>query len=382
MKQMNRIILAALLMLVMIPASDAAGQSTPTSKTFKVEKGGNLVVDVENAGASVDVKVWSKLEVTVAAHGIRESDRKYLEITQTGNNVNVYFDPGNGHDNRGRIRFTISVPSEFNLDIGTSGGDVEVTGTIAGAVSAATAGGDIKVNDVKGELGLRTAGGDIEAGDVDGDAHLKTAGGDIEVGDVTGDLTAKTAGGDIEAGQVGKDLSAGTAGGDIICDGVGGEAKTGTAGGDIELGVVKGEVAAKTAGGDIEIEGATGKAVAKTAGGDIRLSDIAGFVKAETAGGDIYVELDPSNASSSSMETKGGDLELYLPANAKVTIEALIRLRDWDNRDTDRYDITSDFKAEAHDRNDSEVRARYVINGGGKVISLETVNGNIVIRKQ
>ena len=382
MKQLNSIILAALLMLVLIPVSDAVGQSTPTSVTFKVQKGGNLVVDVENAGASVDVKVWSKLEVAVTAHGIRESDIKDLEITQNGNNVDVFFDPGHGHDHRGRIRFSINVPSEFNLDIGTSGGDVKVTGTIEGTVDAVTAGGDIKVNNVKGDLGLRTAGGDIEAGDVDGDAGLKTAGGDIEVGDVTGNLTAKTAGGDIEAGQVGKDLTAGTAGGDISCDGVGGEAKTGTAGGDIELGVVKGEAAAKTAGGDIEIEGATGKVVAKTAGGDIRLSAIAGFVKASTAGGDVYVELDPSNAASSSMETRGGDVELYLPANAKVTIEALIRLRDWDHGDRDNYDITSDFKAEAHDRSDSEVRARYVINGGGKVISLETVNGNIRINKQ
>ena len=117
-------------------------------------------------------------------------------------------------------------------------------------------------------------------------------------------------------------------------------------------------------------------------GGDIRLSGIAGFVKAETAGGDIIVELDPSNASSSSMETKGGDVDLVIPADAKVTIEALIRLRDWDHRDADDYDITSDFKAEAHDRSDREVRARYVINGGGKVINLETVNGNIRINKR
>jgi DUF4097 and DUF4098 domain-containing protein YvlB len=382
MKQMNRILIAALLMLVLIPVSDAAGQSTPTSQTFKVQKGGNLVVDIDNVGASVDVKVSSKLEVSVTAHGIREGDLEDLEITQNGNDVNVFFDPGNGRDNRGRIRFTISVPSEFNLDIGTSGGDVNIKGAITGTVEAGTAGGDITVGDVKGELGLRTAGGDIEAGDVDGDAGLKTAGGDIEVGDVTGTLSAKTAGGDIEAGEVGEDLSAGTAGGDITCDGVGGEAETQTAGGDIELGVVKGDVTAKTAGGDIEVEGATGKAIAKTAGGDIRLSAIVGFAKAVTAGGDIYVELDPSNASTSSMETKGGDVELFLPANAKVTIEALIRLRDWDHRDADDYDITSDFKAESHDKSDREIRARYVINGGGKVISLETVNGNIRINKQ
>jgi len=382
MKNLNTLMLAALLILALIPVTDAVGKTTPVTESFKVKKGGNLVVDVENAGATVEVKVWSKLEVAVTAHGIRESDLEDLEIEMDGNTVNVFFDPGRSWASHGRLRFAISVPSNFNLDIGTSGGDVEVTGAIEGTVHAGTAGGDITVEDVKGEIQLRTAGGDVEAGDVDGDAHLRTAGGDIEVGDVKGTLTAKTAGGDIEAGNVTKDLVAKTAGGDISCDGIGGEADVETAGGDIELGVVKGEVAAKTAGGDIEIDGATGKAAAKTSGGDIRLSGIVGFVRAATAGGDIYVELDPSNASGSDMETKGGDVELYLPANAKVTIEALIRLRDWDRRDTDKYDIRSDFKAEEHERTDREVRARYVINGGGKVINIETVNGNVEIRKR
>ena len=70
------------------------------------------------------------------------------------------------------------------------------------------------------------------------------------------------------------------------------------------------------------------------------------------------------------------------PTDAKVTIDARIRLRDWDRGDTDSYDIRSDFKAESHDRTDREVRARYVINGGGKVIKIETVNGNVEIRKR
>jgi hypothetical protein len=82
------------------------------------------------------------------------------------------------------------------------------------------------------------------------------------------------------------------------------------------------------------------------------------------------------------METKGGDVELYLPANAKVTIKARIRLRDWGRGDRDEYDIRSDFEAEEKERSDREVWARYVINGGGKVIDIETVNGNIEIRKR
>ncbi len=104
---------------------------------------------------------------------------------------------------------------------------------------------------------------------------------------------------------------------------------------------------------------------------------------AETAGGDISVELDPTNAGKSTIETNGGNIALYLPAGAKATVEAYIRLRsrDWDD-DEDRYDVRSDFKAESHDKDDRAIRARYVINGGGKVIKLETTNGNTEIRKK
>ena len=103
-------------------------------------------------------------------------------------------------------------------------------------------------------------------------------------------------------------------------------------------------------------------------------------MKATTAGGDIYVELDPTNAGRSELETAGGDITLYLPAGAKVTIEARIKIRDrWDEDD---YEITSDFKAESQDRDKREVTARYVINGGGKVITIETVNGDIDILKK
>lgn len=382
MRKLNELMLTALCIFALLPITDAIGNSAPVAETFKVEKGGNLVVDIENIGADVTVKVWTKLEVAVTAHGLRDSDMEDLKIEKDGTTVYVLFDDGYNRRGRGNVRFSINVPSEFNLDIGTSGGDVAVTGSIKGTVVGGTAGGDIEVDDVEGKVELRTAGGDVTVGDVDGDARLRTAGGDIEVGDVTGELTAQTAGGDIETGDVKKDLVAQTAGGDIECAGVGGEAKAETAGGDIELGIVKGEVQAETAGGDIEVRGATGEATASTSGGDITLTGIKGFVEAATAGGDIHVELDPSNAASSSMETKGGDVMLFLPANAKVTIEARIRLRDWDRHGREDYDIRSDFKAEQHDRSDREVRARYVINGGGKVISMETVNGNIEIRKQ
>ncbi len=383
MKMLKWSIFAVLCIFVLTSYTHETYAGPSTTKTFEVKKGGNLVLEVNRIGADVKVEAWNKNEVAVKVEGISGDDLEWLEIEKDGNTVNVFFDPDNGWRRPRNARFYVSVPSEFNLDVGTSGGDVEVVGSIKGTVVAATAGGDIEVDDVDGEVNLKTAGGDVTAGDIDGDAKLKTSGGDVEVGKVTGKLIAATAGGDIEAGEVGGDLEAGTAGGDIICKNVGGEAEAKTAGGDIELGVVKGGINARTAGGDIEVRGATGRVVAKTAGGDIDLAGVKGYVDTETAGGDITVELDPANTAKSSIETNGGDIALYLPSGAKATVEALIRLRsrDWDD-DRDRYDVHSDFKAETHDKDSKEIRARYVINGGGKVIKLKTTNGNIEIRKR
>jgi DUF4097 and DUF4098 domain-containing protein YvlB len=383
MKMLKWSIFAVLCTFVLTSYTHETYAGPSTTKTFDVKKGGDLVVEIKRIGADIKVETWNKNEVAVKVEGISGDDLEWLEMEKDGNTVTVYFEPGNGWRRHRSARFYINVPSEFNIDVGTSGGDVEVVGSMKGTVVATTAGGDVEIDDVKGEVTLKTAGGDVTAGDVDGDAKLKTSGGDVEVGDVTGELVAATAGGDIEAGEVGGDLEAATAGGDIICKDVGGEAEAKTAGGDIELGVVKGGISARTAGGDIEVLGATGRVVAKTAGGDVELASVKGQVDAETAGGDISVELDPTNAGKSTIETNGGNIALYLPAGAKATVEAYIRLRsrDWDD-DEDRYDVRSDFKAESHDKDDRAIRARYVINGGGKVIKLETTNGNIEIRKK
>lgn len=382
MKALAQSMLVALFVFSPVPVDDALAETSPAGESFKVKKGGDLIVDIENVGADVYIKVWSKLEVTVRAERIRDDDLEYLDIEQDGNTVRVDFDPGYSRHSYRSARFYINVPSEFNLDVGTSGGSVEVAGSIKGAVDLVTAGGNIEIDDVNGEVTLTTAGGNIVAGGVEGDARLRTAGGNVRIGDVAGDLAVATAGGNITVGNVGKNLGAGTAGGNIRCENVGGEAGVETSGGNIELGVVKGEVDASTAGGNIAVMGSTGETTATTAGGDIELENIVGYVKAVTAGGDITVELGPTNEARSSMKSRGGDITLYLPANAKATIEAQIRIRDWEHRGPGDYEIYSDFSAEEHETSKREVWARYVINGGGKVISIETVNGNIDIRKQ
>jgi DUF4097 and DUF4098 domain-containing protein YvlB len=367
-------------LLVAAPVVAQKEERGVRSRSFSVVKGGKLNVSVSSG--DIRVSPWNKAEVYVQAEGIDEDDLDRLKITQAGNNVYVEFRPRRSSWSRS-ARFEISVPAEFNVEMKTSGGDLEITGPVNGQVSGSTAGGDISLAEVIGTLEMTTSGGDIRAGDIKGNAKLSTSGGDIVVKAVSGEATIRTSGGDISVGSVGKRLDAKTSGGDITIGDVGGDAKVSTAGGDVKVGKVSGAAQLSTSGGNVELRGASGSVIARTAGGDIRLHDITGSIEARTAGGDIRAELIPTGKGRSDLKTAGGDIKLWIPENAKATIEAIIVVQErWGSRRR-KYEVRSDFKAESYveDKDEEEIRARYVLNGGGDTITLETVNSNIEIRK-
>ncbi len=381
MKQTITAITALLLLFVLPLNAQNVDERGVRSKSFTVSKGGSLNVSVRSG--DVRINSWNKNEVFVRAEGIDNEDLEYLTMKQSGNRVSVEFRPrGNWGWGRGP-KFDISIPADFNVDMKTSGGDLEVVGAITGKIEGKTSGGDIRLEDAVGSVEMSTSGGDIRVGNIKGSVELSTSGGDIDLKKVDGDAEVRTSGGDIKVESVGKRLQAKTSGGDIEIGTVGGEVTASTAGGDVKVGKVSGGARLRTSGGDIRLMGASGNVDASTAGGDIDLRDITGSIEAKTAGGDIKAEMRPSGKGTSELKTAGGDIRLAIPDNAKATIEAVIYLEGrWGSR-KDRYEIRSDFKAETHDLkgDGDEIRARYVLNGGGEKIYLQTTNSNIEIRK-
>ncbi len=381
MKQI--LLILAVLAIAFVPASAQKTSDEETgvrSKSFKVGKGGKI--DLTTSYGDIRVMPWSKDEVYVSVTGLDEDDLDRLKMTQSGNDVTVSFRP-RGRSWSGDARFDVNIPSTYNVQLKTSGGDVEVDGPLTGRVDGSTAGGDIKLGAITGDVDMSTSGGDITAGDFAGNGKLRTAGGDIKLGKVGGTLSVGTSGGDITVQSVAKSLDARTAGGDIEVGDVGGEADLSTSGGDVRVGKVSGEASLSTAGGNLELKGATGKVRAKTSGGDIRLQSVTGSVDAKTAGGEVEAELSPSGKGSSRLVSSGGRITLYLPEGAKASIEATIRVHGSWGRKGDRYQIRSDFKDDTYEKDDDdeEIRASYTINGGGERIELETVNADIEIKK-
>jgi DUF4097 and DUF4098 domain-containing protein YvlB len=353
--------------------------------TYQVNPGGTLYLSA-SAGAII-VESTDKNEVHVLAEKRVDEDREdrarelldeiEVEMTQSGDDVRVEARIYRSRRNRRvPLRFRVSVPRRYNIDLDTEGGEIEIA-DLDGNVMARTSGGGIEVGRITGQVEVRTAGGSIEIEEGGSRVIAKTAGGGIKIRRSAGSVEANTAGGSIELGPSGGDVELKTAGGSIRIEESGGR------------------VRAETAGGSISVDGSNGPVDVRTAGGSLRIENARGAIEAHTSGGSIEAELvvsDSGTDTSCNLETAGGDVTIHLPENLAATIDAEIRVRDndsgWGRRD---YEILSDFDIPVEEdsgkdddrrwRDDSRVTARGDINGGGDRIKLSTANGDIHILK-
>lgn len=412
---------AGWLMVMLIPLSILSQENlrkegryyvADITKEFQVKPGGELIM--EKIRGDVRVLTWDK-EV-VAIREIRQMDvytesearailkESELEYEQTGNRVRVmgvYYRRSTTNST-----FDIRLPVEFNIQINTSGGDISVTGLkgnetlntsggdiellrVDGRVDAKTSGGDVTIRENKKEAMVKTSGGDIEIYDVMAAVDARTSGGDILIENNQAQVTARTSGGSIRLSNIGAAVDAQTSGGDIEVEGSKGKLNVATSGGDIEVRRASDVVIASTSGGDINASSVLGGISARTSGGDLVLRDIKGFIDGQTSGGDIEAQMTLTEFSKEhhvTLQSSGGDITLYLPEKLPATITAILRV---DRGVWEDYDIYSDFPLTKSKENEDkdrkrrgkEIRSEGKINGGGDAILLETINGDIKIKK-
>ena len=263
-------------------------------------------------------------------------------------------------------------------------------------IEASTGGGNIRVEDLNGRASVSTMGGNITAGNIRGTAHLQTSGGHITVKNVTSDLTAETGGGHIAAGTIGGNAWLRTVGGHIRVTSVAGLAHLETGGGNVTLEHSGAQLVAETAGGQINVGDAVGVVRAKTDGGGIRLSRVSGPTNLQAPDGSIYLTQVDSpvqattrtggitawfvaasrHADASEFTSTGGDIVVYLPRDLPVTIDARIQ------KGADHHVIADPAFPLKVSYDDSSagarsVRAEGALNGGGELLRLRTVSGDI-----
>jgi hypothetical protein len=351
----------------------------PLIKSFPANPGENLQLSVDPG--NIQVKTWNKNEVSIEVTSRRKYKVENLVAEKSGSTIKFELELEEGWNNSVTVK--VSAPSNFNFDIGTTGGNISIEDNIIGKLTAETDGGNVSFENVKGLVSVNTSGGNISGENVEGDVTLHTNGGNISLGNVkTGKSDIETNGGNISVGNVASDLSAKTNGGSISVGNVGGSADVLTYGGHISIEKVSGSAKMETYGGHINLEGATGKVVAKTMGGHINLQNITGSIDASTEGGHVSAELNPKLNTNSNLETAGGNIELQIPAYAKATIRVYVENDDIEYDDPKEI-VKSDFPSSKFDVNkdDGEINATYVLNGGGSKISLKCEGGDVRIKK-
>ena len=354
-----------------------------------VREGGRLLVRADSGSVSVRPGAKDRMDCQVRLRAYRSNEeeaRRYFRSyelsirTLEGGGVLLAGKSARSGRNSGlSVEYHLTVPLKFNLDLETKGGDLEV-GNLDGELRGETAGGDIRAGDVTGPVRVETAGGDIELGNIGHRVEVHTAGGAIRLNDVQGDAVLETSGGEIVAGLIEGSVRAETAGGDIVLHGASGPVRAETAGGQIQIGQCQASIRAETAGGSIRLHGARGIVQAETAGGSIDLFRMQSAVRAETAAGRILAEINATRNTfaASQLETSVGDVQVFLPPDLPLTIDAAIE-QAFGHR------IVSDFPIQIQGEEESfRHRSQHVeaaLNGGGKVLRIRTVMGNIEIHK-
>lgn len=379
--------------LALLPALALAAANDDIDQVFAVQPGGTLTVN-SDAG-SIDVSTSGRDEVRVR---VLNTNGFTVELEQQGDDVVVLADRQRSLFRLGgsNIRFDVTIPERYNVDLDTGGGRIRVP-DLTGSVRADTSGGSIDVGRIRGDVEVNTSGGQIEISDVDGNVSADTSGGRIIIANVTGDVNADTSGGSIRIGNVGGDMIADTSGGNIDVGEGGGRVELDTSGGTIRAGWATGpiiadtsggniflagsavSVEADTSGGNIVIERSLGSVYADTSGGSITIRDSRGPIRADTSGGRVDAELAPFDGArdaSIELESSGGEITVRIPSAHAASIVADLEVSRYGR---DGYRIYTDFPLMIQEDDSGNILGRGDINGGGDRIYLETHNSDIHI---
>lgn len=264
-------------------------------QSYDVQAGGNLIVESDVGNITISSVEEDKVSVTVVARGSeRFINRFTVESVQEGADIKVLGRVKQSHFqffNSGwtDVLFDIKVPKNFNLNLNTAGGNIEIE-NIKGKIDGETSGGNIELMDIESDLKMSTSGGNVKLRNCVGSYHVETSGGNMYADKVVGPIIFETSGGNIGIADSDGKIYASTSGGNI----------------DISLADNKG-IDLSTSGGNINVK------IPKTISAD---------VKAEASGGDVSCELEFSGkikdgkmkakinggGNQINLETSGGDI--------------------------------------------------------------------------
>jgi DUF4097 and DUF4098 domain-containing protein YvlB len=169
---------------------------------------GPVTVALEIASGDIEIVVVDdpRTEVEISGYDKDEAPRVSCDpMPDGGYRVSVVHKPKKFWGLRltfgGGLEIRLTVPKSTTIDGSSGAADFEATGTLA-ALAFRSGSGDLRFDDVTGDVHLSCASGDIEGRSVGGHLGFKGAAGDIDVGSVGSGLTVRSASGDINIGRL------------------------------------------------------------------------------------------------------------------------------------------------------------------------------------
>jgi DUF4097 and DUF4098 domain-containing protein YvlB len=244
----------------------------------------------------------------------------------------------------------LQLPSDCEFSARTGDGNIEVEGIAFRRVELHTGDGDVRLNQISGDVDVRTGDGNIHVADSDvGRLVLHTGDGDIEVSDAQNGIEAHTGDGEIRLANCSGQLS--LTSGD----------------GELSLEDCSGAAALRAESGNVRVLGGDYDHLTVTSGdGDIRVEASAQYLRARSGSGSVEARLGET-IGLVEMVTEDGDIDVELPESLACTIEA----------STGDGEIHTDFE---EDGERSRRRWHGKRHGGGPAIRLRTGSGNVSIR--
>ena len=206
-----------------------AGYEDSMEKSFDVGEGGKLIVNTDIGSIKVKaegkegvrVKVFKKARTSSESRAEEIFSHLKIDFRKSGDDVIIEADYDSkkfrsifGRRSNLSVRFVVTVPERYDLDLSTKGGSIDVS-EIEGDVKARTSGGSLKFAYVKGPVWGKTSGGSVTLDGCTGNADVNTSGGGIRIGEVKGEVKAYTSGGSIKVKEVMGTINAKTSGGSI-----------------------------------------------------------------------------------------------------------------------------------------------------------------------
>jgi hypothetical protein len=170
-----------------VPSVTLPGVLLDTAVAAPVAK--HLVLDLRSGGSVRLVGGQEKVGRIRVTDGGRACGDCGVQLDQSTDGIKVRSArPAGGSSN---LQFEIEVPEQFDLDVSSAGGEVNIEG-VTGTIKGSTESGALQLRRLSGSVDMETKRGDVSLRESYVSGRVHTAGGRVVLEDVSGSVAGTT----------------------------------------------------------------------------------------------------------------------------------------------------------------------------------------------